>query len=165
MADDEFLGARTQCDVRSLFGGRVACFGRSEGQFLRESRLMEEGLYALYLLYHTEIIPSVGAVGVAFDRFLVAFFLEEEESTGRYPMFEWDSLYGDGSIIKDDLSLARVNRMEDKVKEHLILAEIVQHWAHDLLEIRLGVDVQWLGSAFLDHGYDQANKSQTVVGM
>jgi hypothetical protein len=80
-------------------------------------------------------------------------------------MFEWDSLYGDGSIIKYDLSLARVNRMEDKVKEHLILAEIVQHWAHDLLEIRLGVDMQWLGSAFLDHGYDQANKSQTVVGM
>jgi hypothetical protein len=29
----------------------------------------------------------------------------------------------------------------------------------------LGVDMQWLGSAFLDHGYDQANKSQTVVGM
>jgi hypothetical protein len=73
------------------------------------------------------------------------WLLTEQESAAWHAMLQRYAFYGYSVVLKDNLLSCGVYAME---KERIVhpLAEEVNLWLHYLLEIRIGIYVQW-GSA------------------
>ena len=109
-------------------------------------------------------VTCVGAVRIALDRLTVAMTLGEQEAAGRHLVLQRDSGDSNGAVFKDDLALARVNRVEDDLVRHRI-AMIVQQRLNQSLKVSRRIDMQGLRASHHAEGGDESYQTEAMVAV
>ena len=109
-------------------------------------------------------VTCVGAVRIALDRLTVAMALGEQEAAGRHLVLQRDSGDSNGAVFKDDLALARANRVEDDLIRHRI-AMIVQQRFDQSLKVSRRIDMQGLRASHHAEGGDESYQTEAMVAV
>ena len=164
MTDDKLLYMSLLGNGCSFFSRRVHRSFAAIGILLDVRRFVEKSLHAFDERNNRFRIFGIRAVGVTFNRLLVAMMLGEQESASRHLVFQGDSGYGECSVLEYHLALARI----DGVKDHLVrhsLAVIIQPRLQQALQISRRINMQGLRSAHHAKGGDETYQSEAMIAM